>query len=464
VSLPIRARLTIWYVALLAVILAGIGTFVVVRLRADLIGGVDQGLDARAAQISLGFQSGGEGEFQDVSDASLAGLHQSESAAQLLGTDRTVLESTGDPIAERALLTVEDLARVIRGERVRETLATGADGELFRILAVRLPPREGGDVIVVATSLEEVKASVHRLLILLLVAGPAALAAAGAGGWLLARTALAPVASMTREASEIGMARLDERIDVPRTTDELSRLASTLNAMLDRLQRGVDEKRRFVADASHDLRTPLAVMRAELDVSLRSPGLTPRAKETLMSAGEEVERMSRIVDNLLTLARVDEGGLELLRVPVDLRELVDGVVASMASIAAERGLDVRVDGQAGEVRADGMRLEQVVTNLLSNAVRYADAGSGVGISVWRMATEAGVTVRDHGPGVPTEILPRIFERFVKADAPRTGTGGGSGLGLAICSEIVEAHGGRVWVDSTLGGGSEFSFALPIEAE
>ena len=127
-SLPIRARLTIWYVALLALILAGIGAFVVVRLHADLIAGVDQGLDARAAQISLGFQGGGEGEFQDVSDASLVGLHQSESAAQLLGADGTVLESTGDPIAERALLSVADLSQVIGGDRVRETLATGADG------------------------------------------------------------------------------------------------------------------------------------------------------------------------------------------------------------------------------------------------------------------------------------------------------------------------------------------------
>jgi heavy metal sensor kinase len=464
VSLPIRARLTIWYVALLGVILAGIGAFVVVRLHADLIGGVDQGLDARAAQISLGFQGGGEGEFQDVSDASLVGLHQSESAAQLLGMDGTVLESTGDPIAERPLLSAEELARVVGGDRVRESLITGADGESFRILALRLPTREGGDIIVVATSLDEVDTSVHRLLVLLLIAGPAALAAAGAGGWLLARTALAPVASMTREASEIGMARPDERIDVPHTTDELSRLATTLNAMLDRLQRGVDEKRRFVADASHDLRTPLAVMRSELDVSLRSPDLTPGAKEALTSAREEVERMTRIVDNLLTLARIDEGGLELLREPIDLRALVEGVADSMGSLAAERGLDVEVEGEAGEVRVDGMRVEQVVTNLLSNAVRYADTDSGVGISVWRTSTEAGVTVRDHGPGVPTELLSKIFERFVKADAPRSDPGGGSGLGLAICREIVEAHGGRVWVDSTLGSGSAFSFAIPVGAD
>lgn len=174
--------------------------------------------------------------------------------------------------------------------------------------------------------------------------------------------------------------------------------------------------------------------------------------------------MTRIVDNLLTLARIDEGGLELLREPVELRGLVDGVADSMGSLAAERGLDIEVEGEGGEVRVDGMRVEQVVTNLLSNAVRYADAGSAVDVSVWRSSTEAGVTVRDHGPGVPTEILPKIFERFVKADAPRSDTGGGSGLGLAICREIVEAHGGRMWVDSTLGRGSEFSFAIPVGAE
>jgi two-component system, OmpR family, sensor kinase len=461
VSLPIRARLTIWYVALLAAILAALGGFVVVRLRADLMSGVDDGLDTRAAQISLGLQGPGEGEFQDVSDASLSGLLRSESAAQLLASDGAVLESSGDPIAQRALVSAGELGRALGGERVRETVDTGPDAESFRILAVRLPQPETGRVIVVATSLEGVDASVHRLLVLLLVAGPAALAAAGAGGWWLARTALAPVAEMTREASEIGMAQLDERIDVPVTADELGRLATTLNAMLDRLQRGVEEKRRFVADASHDLRTPLAVMRSELDVSLRSPDLAPEARTVLTSVRDEVERMGRIVENLLTLARIDEGGLELLREPLELRLLVDGIVASMGSLAAEGGVDVQVDGDAGSVRADRMRMEQVVTNLLGNALRYAGAGGRVRVSAWRTENEAGVTVSDTGPGIATELLPRIFERFVRADTPRTGSGGGSGLGLAICREVLEAHGGRIWVDPAPGGGSSFSFALPI---
>jgi heavy metal sensor kinase len=397
-----------------------------------------------------------------VSDSSLAGLPRGESAAQLLSPSGTVLESSGDPIAERALVAGGALTRAVGGERVRETLTIGPDGEDFRILAVRLPQDRGGDVIVVATSLDDVRSSVHRLLALLGIGVPAALAAAGVGGWWLARKALAPVAQMTREASEIEISRLDERVEVPPTADELSRLASTLNGMLDRLQRGVDERRRFVADASHDLRTPLAVMRSELDVSLRSPDLTPGAEEVLTSTREEVERMARIVENLFTLARIDEGGMDLLLEPVDLRRLVDGVVGSMAPLAAERGIDVEVDGDAGSVRADRMRVEQVVTNLLDNALRYAGAAGRVRALAWRTEGEAGVTVSDTGPGVPSEILPRIFERFVRADPSRAGSDGGSGLGLAICREIVESHGGRIWVDSTPGRGSSFSFALPIE--
>ncbi len=460
-SFPIRARLTIWYVALLAVILAALGGFLVFRLRADLVHGIDQSLDVRAAQISLGLQNGCEGEFQDVSDASLAGLPQGESAAQLLSPAGEVLESSGDAMAQRSLISPATLAGALQGRRARATVASGIDGEPFRILSVRLPKGSCNGVIVVATSLDDVNRSVHRLLVLLLVAGPAALVAAGAGGWMLARKALSPVARMTREASELGVGRLDERIDVPTSSDELHHLATTLNSMLDRLQRGVEEKRRFVADASHDLRTPLAVMRSELDVSLRAPGLTADSKEVLTSTLDEVERMSRIVESLLTLARIDEGSLELLREPVELRGLAEAVVRSMSSLASERGVSVEVDGVGETVRADRTRLEQVLTNLMSNALRYSETGADVRVSLWCEGSEAGMTVRDSGPGVSPEVLPRIFERFVRADASRTGEDGGSGLGLAICREIVEAHGGRIWVDSAPGRGSAFSFALPI---
>ena len=302
---PIRARLTLWYALLLALILVAVGAFLLVRLRADLVGGVDDSLDTRAAQISLGLENGCEGEFKDVSDASLRGLPQGESGAQLLGPDGSVMESTGDAITARPLLTLPELHQVLGGERQRMTIVPGPEGESFRTLAVALPSNGCPGALVVATSLDEVNHSVERLLVLMAVGIPVAVAAAAAGGWWLAGVALRPVSRMTAEASAIGPDRLDERIDVPRTSDEIQRLASTLNSMLDRVRTGVEEKRRFVADASHELRTPLAIMRSELDVSLRNPNLARSAREVLTSSVEEVDRMSGVVENLLTLARMD---------------------------------------------------------------------------------------------------------------------------------------------------------------
>src|SRR5205807_2864977 len=208
---------------------------------------------------------------------------------------------------------------LLRGP-LRTIVSVGTDGEPFRVLALPAPRRPKSEVLLVATSLEDVNTSVHRLFLLILAAGPAALAAAALVGWWLARRALQPVAQMTEQAATIGMERLDERVPVPAVDDELAALARTLNDMLDRLQRGVDRTRRFVADASHELRTPLAVMRSELEVSLRSPDFTEAARMVLGSTAEEVDRMTRMVENLLTLARLDEGKLELLPVPVDLRD------------------------------------------------------------------------------------------------------------------------------------------------
>jgi heavy metal sensor kinase len=460
-SLAIRTRLALWYVALLAAILAGLSAFILVRFRTDLVSSLDASLDLRAAQISLGYEGGGEGEFQDVTDATLIRLPQGEQAAQILSSTGQVLETSGDTVAEHPMVGRALLVRVLAGGRhVRETRALGPDHERFRILSLPAPRRPRSEVLVVATSLEGVDGSVHRLLVLLLAAGPAVLGAAALVGWWLARKALSPVARMTDQASSIGIDRLDERIAVPQVDDELGRLAHTLNAMLTRLEEGVREKRRFVADASHELRTPLAIMRSELEVSLRSGGLPPEAREILVSTAEEADRMSRIVENMLTLARIDEGRLQLLAAPVDLEELARSVVDSVRPLAERKGLRLRVRGGMAWVRADRERLHQAVANLVENAVKYTQPGGSVEVMVWRDSGEAGVTVTDTGPGIPPTALPRIFDRFVRLDPSRSREAGGSGLGLSICREIVKAHGGRVWAESEPGKGSSFSIAIP----
>jgi two-component system, OmpR family, sensor kinase len=458
-SLPIRARLTLWYLALLAVVLLVLGGFLTLRLRTGLVRGLDASLATRAAQISLGLKNGCEGEFQDVSNASLVGLPQGESGAQLLGPAGDLLETTGDQAVAQPLLSAEQVRAVLGGATVSKTVRTPPDGESFRALASSTPAGACKGVIVVATSTEEVVRSVRELLLQLSIGGPIALLIAGLGGWWLAGRALAPVARMTREADTIGIEHLDERIVVPSATDEIRRLALTLNAMLDRIERGVEDKRRFAADASHELRTPLAVMGAELDVSLREADLTQDARSVLESAREEVERMRTIVENLLTLARADDGSLDMLPGTVDLHDIAAQVSQNAAVLAQPKRVVLNVDGASATVRGDPARIEQVVTNLVDNAIRFSPGGGSVRIHTWTDDEGAGCTVEDEGPGVSPELAGSIFDRFVRGESARS-SGGGTGLGLAICREIVTAHGGRIWVDAKPGAGGSFSFWLP----
>ena len=423
-NLPIRARVTVWYIALLAGLIAVLGAFVVIRLRTDLIGGIDGSLDTRAAQISLGFHGAGEGEFQDVSDASLNGLPGGESAAQLLDERGTVLEVSGVPAGEAAMIDRPQIAAALGGTTVRASEGLGTDAETFRVLAVRLPGSPGR-VIVVATSLDTVDASVSHLTVLLLLAGPALLVIAGFGGWWLAGAALSPVSRMTKQASQIGIGHLDERVDVPDTADEIHDLAVTMNAMLDRLERGVHDQRRFVADASHELRTPLAVMLSEIEVSIRDPHVTSGSREVLASVQQEVEEMCATVEDMLTLARADEGQLVLVREPLDLREVAADVRESLANMAGSADVEVRVQGSAAPVLADRRRIEQVLRNLLANAIRYVGRGGHVVVSTWRESGEVGCEVRDDGPGIPAAALPHVFDRFYRADTSRTARAAGS---------------------------------------
>jgi signal transduction histidine kinase len=257
----------------------------------------------------------------------------------------------------------------------------------------------------------------------------------------------------------IDLDRIEDRLVVPCTGDEVAHLATTLNAMLDRIGHGVEEQHRLVADASHELRTPLAAMRCEIDVSLRADDLPPAARQVLESAREEVDRMTRTVDDLLVLASLDEGRLELVVEPLDLHVVVARAVASLDPLARTRGVSLGVDGSAAMALGDAARLGQAVRNLVENAIKFSPEGGEVVVTTWAADGEVGVTVRDQGPGVALEVRERIFDRFFRADPSRTRSTGGGGRGLAISREIALAHAGRVWVDDAGAHGSAFSLAL-----
>jgi heavy metal sensor kinase len=475
VNVPIRVRMTVWYLALLAFIITAVGAFVIIRLRADLIGATDRSLRPALEQIAAGYRIEGLAEFRDKSASVLAG---EQAATQILSPAGIVIYSFGDPVSRAPMLDRHAVARVVAGQ---PQLASGSLGRDSRFRVAARPVVRGGQrqVVVAAVSLAPVDRSVDRVLTLLLLALPAALLATAAGGWWLARRAMRPIDRMISTAEATGPAELGERLAVPRSGDEVAHLATTLNTMLDRIQAGVAEQQRLVADTSHELRTPLAVMRTNIDVSLRLDELPPAAREVLESNREEVDRMIATVEDLLTLAHSDEQGLRLARELVDLHALAAQAVRRLDPLAQRRGVIVSVEGSSATVRGDPEHLAHALRNLIDNAIKFSPAGGRVTVRAWQTqqemgvtaeemgvtVQEMGVTVEDEGPGIPDELRERVFDRFFRVDPSRARTTGGSGLGLAIARELVVAHGGRIAIaprrsHGSASHGSAFTIALP----
>ena len=456
-KLPVRVRMTAWYVALLGAVIAAVGAFLVVQLRADLTDAIDGALRPAAVQIADGYRAEGASEAIDVARSVLTGERP---AAQILDPSGRVAVAFGDRAARAPMLGRADVATVLRGAGLTRTVRLGHGGQRFRLVARRTARRDRRQVAVAAESMATVDRSVRRVLVLLLIAGPAALLATALGGWWLARRALRPIDRMTSRAAAIDLDRIEDRLVVPRTGDEVAHLASTLNAMLDRIEHGVEEQHRLVADASHELRTPLTAMRAEIDVSLRADDLAPAAHQVLESVREEVDRMTHTVDDLLVLASLDEGRLELLVGPLDLHDVVARAAAALDPLARTRGVTLTLHGPAAMAVGDAERLVHALRNLVENAIKFSPERSEVVVTTWAAHGEVGVTVLDQGPGVAPDVRERIFDRFFRADPSRTRSTGGGGLGLAITREIASAHAGRVWVDDAAGArGSAFSLAL-----
>jgi two-component system, OmpR family, sensor kinase len=442
--LPIRLRLTLAFALVMALLLAGMGVFVDVRVGDALLASVDQTLRSQSSEAVAHASRGA-----DLGDRDVGG---SSTLAQELDAHGRVLRS--DRIGLVALLSAADARRVAAGATVlRSITLTTPDGD-WRVLGVPSSPH--GKAVVVARSLEPREESLDHLFDELLVAGPLALLLASLAGYGLAAAALRPVEAMRRRAAAVS-ASSPGRLPVPRSHDEISRLATTINEMLERLEAAFEHERRFVADASHELRTPLALLRAEIEVTLRRQRTAGELEATLRSAAEETERLSRLAEDLLLIARSDRGGLPIRRQLVTAGDIF-GTVASRFSGGADRLADRGIVVEGGEVlfEADPERLVQAIGNLVDNALGHG--AHSIALSAVERGGLVELHVADDGDGFPQAFLPRAFDRFSRADEARSR--GGTGLGLSIVELIAAAHGGHARAANRPAGGADVWIEIP----
>ncbi len=422
--LPIRVRLTAAFALATAVVLAGAGLFVYVQLRADLDESVNDDLRARAQAVAAG-GAGGQTEPED-------------------GFERLLRPGRPD-----AVLTAAERRRASDDELLFERRVEGVEGTT-RVLA---RPGRSGTVVVAGRSLEDRDDVLGGLVAAFAVGGPLAIVIASLLGYALAAGALRPVEAMRRRATQMSLEEGHERLPLPAARDEIHALGQTLNQMLDRLRTSFERERQFVADASHELRTPVAVVKAELEAALRADDLGPSARESLVAAVEECDRLAQLAEDLLVLARSAGGAMPVRREPIAAEELLESVRRRFVDRAAERGRTIRTDAPAGLVlEVDPLRLRQALGNLVDNALRHGEGD--VVLRAGRNGATDELEVSDSGPGLG-DLADSAFERFVRGQASRTG--GGAGLGLAIVRAVAEAHGGS----ASAAGRSAVRLSLPV---
>jgi signal transduction histidine kinase len=338
--------------------------------------------------------------------------------------------------------------------------------EHVRFLATPVARADGHWIVIVGSSLEAADNAVARVRAGLLLGGALTTVAAAFGAWLLATLALRPVERMRRQAATISEHDEVTRLEVPRTHDEIAELGETMNALLARLQHALAQQRAFVADAGHELRTPLSILRTELELAARPGRSTQDLRQAIIEASTESDRLARLAEELLFLARHDELGASYPRELQPLRPLLERAADSARVRATPRTIEVVLDASpelAAPVVADGIR--RAIDNLLDNALRHAPSGSTVDLAGQRLGRQIEISVSDRGTGFPPDFLPHAFERFRRADPARFHEElGGSGLGLAIVQAVAREHGGNVEAHNREGGGARVLLRIPASPE
>ncbi len=500
----VRWRLALWYAATLAVVLGVSASASLLIVRRVLEERTDHFLE-ESRRGFLSVLATEEQEYQDSDQAIQAAVAEigfvdtrllvlnaddavvGVSAARGLGAAPSGMQEREGLIADSLAFDLrlsspapQPLAEAIRAEA--RLMTVNADA-VFRVAFGRVLLHGRPYTVAAVRSHDDLIDTVNRVRRAYLIAVPLVLSAATAGGYLLARRALAPIASMARRARDIGASTLHERLPLANPADELGELGGVVNGLLARLEAAFTQQRRFVADASHELRTPVAVLLAESEVTLgRATRPEHEYRDSLQVVRDATLRLSRIVEDLFVLARSDSGQLCRRDQLLYLDELADDCVRTMQSVAATRGVHLRaahvLSGTDGAVlHGDPELLERVVFNLIDNAIKHSPPGGTVVVCVRYADTQWALSVADQGPGVPVELQPHIFERFVRGDAARTTVGvrsggavdvepdsvpraGGAGLGLAIARWVAEHHGGTLVLTRSSASGSEFTAHLP----
>jgi heavy metal sensor kinase len=443
VTWSLRAKLLAWYSLVLVAVLATFAALAVWTVRRSGLRDVDSRLTATALVLARAINLDSTGRYEvNLTGPELAEFTVSDDGPYYaVWTGAGLLIDRSDPHIDPTSPRTPQVRS--RGGN-REVIVAGNQGAL----------------VLVGDSLGQFRSDLWRVVLGFAAAAGIALALALGGGWFLVGRALAPVERIGETAEAMSESNLGLRIDVTRTEDELGRVATSLNRAFDRLQEAFERQTRFTADASHELRTPLASLMAELEWALARPRASGEYRSSLALCLRAAQRMRGVVEGLLTLARADAGAIQPHREPVNLASVVEDAVSGVESIAAERGIAIRIESVPAIVEGDSNRLRELISNLLINAVQHSVAGETVTCSVSTLGPTTRVVVSDTGPGVGSDDLPYIFERFYRANKVRSRASGGAGLGLAISKWIAESHGGHIRCDSREGQGALFTVELP----